>query len=344
MATTPEPVGADAEERPDVARRAPAEGGRATLRALRALRGFWAKVNNDWLFNLAGLLAYTLLVSAFPVVLTLLALAGFAVGAISPAVRDALVRGIVGALPPGVGEPLVRAALDRLARDAGAVLAFGVASAFFLGSRLFVVLENCFDIIFRVRPRDPLRQNVMALLMMLLYLALLPLIYLAPTVSDVLGATLWSERHAAGARLAARVVGVVASLAAAFLLFGATYVVVPNRPMSWRRTRVGALVGAGLLVLYKQLFPIYQARVLAPSNPGSIIGLILIIVIFFYYAAFILLLGAEVTSWAMGQRASIRSIPTLLHEDIPAATSDEEAGGGGRGAGGRAEEADDGSA
>jgi hypothetical protein len=34
--------------------------GRADLR-LEALSGFWTKLNNDWIFNLAGLLAYNFL-------------------------------------------------------------------------------------------------------------------------------------------------------------------------------------------------------------------------------------------------------------------------------------------
>jgi len=40
---------------------------------LDTLGGFWTKINNDWIFNLAGLLAYNILMALFPLLLLLLA-------------------------------------------------------------------------------------------------------------------------------------------------------------------------------------------------------------------------------------------------------------------------------
>ena len=40
---------------------------------LDTLGGFWTKINNDWIFNLAGLLAYNFLMALFPLLLLLLA-------------------------------------------------------------------------------------------------------------------------------------------------------------------------------------------------------------------------------------------------------------------------------
>src|SRR5689334_2681838 len=42
---------------------------------------FWSKVSNDWVFNLSGMLAYNILMSLFPILLVLLAVAGFILGA-----------------------------------------------------------------------------------------------------------------------------------------------------------------------------------------------------------------------------------------------------------------------
>jgi hypothetical protein len=39
-----------------------------------------------------------------------------------------------------------------------------------------------------------------------------------------------------------------------------------------------------------------------------------VILVFFYYLAFILLVGAEVNSWAAGQRQTAGDIATVLHE------------------------------
>src|SRR6516162_7960703 len=52
---------------------------------LEVVGGFWAKLNNDWVFNLAGLLAYNFLMALFPLLLLLLAGCGVVLDILSPA-------------------------------------------------------------------------------------------------------------------------------------------------------------------------------------------------------------------------------------------------------------------
>src|SRR6266480_2201404 len=47
--------------------------------------------------------------------------------------------------------------------------------AIFGGSRLFVSLEGILDILYRVRPRPVIRQNLVAILMLLLFIVLIPI-------------------------------------------------------------------------------------------------------------------------------------------------------------------------
>lgn len=280
----------------------------------------WSKLSDDWVFNLASLLAYNLLMAIVPILLVLIAVAGFILGGISPAAQVALVDGIVRQLPPGVGKPLVDAVVRNLSSNAGPALAFGLLSALFLGSRLFIVVEDCFGIIFGLPPRAPVRQNLMALSMLLVYLVLLPLIFLDGVLLDALARALLPDRaRAFSTHIQAS--GLLATFLSALVLFGAIFVVVPNRRVRWREVWKGTLVSALLLVLYQQLFPLYQAHFLAPTNPGSYVGLILIILIFFYYLAFILLLGAEVNAWAAGQRARRPSVASVLLRRRPRDTS-----------------------
>lgn len=276
-----------------------------------ALWAIWTRLNDDWIFNLASLLAYNLLLSIVPILLVLIAVAGFVLGTISPAAQTALIDGIVRQLPPGVGRPLVDAVVLNLSRNAGPALIFGIASSLFLGSRLFIVVEDCFGIIFGLPPRPPLRQNLMAFAMLLVYLVLLPLIFLDGLLLDALAAQLLPDRARAFSTHI-QATGLIATFLSAILLFGAIFVVVPNRQVRWREVWRGTLVSAALLVIYQQLFPLYQAHFLAPTNPGSYIGLILIIVIFFYFLAFILLLGAEVNSWASGEHATRPPVASVL--------------------------------
>ena len=104
--------------------------------------------------------------------------------------------------------------------------------------------------------------------------------------------------------------------AAAVLFFGATYAFVPNRRghyRTWRRNWKGTVVAAVLVVLYEGLFRLYQQHLLHADNYGTIAAFALVILLFLYYLAFILLLGAEVNSWAAGQRATAADLPGVLH-------------------------------
>jgi Virulence factor BrkB len=102
----------------------------------------------------------------------------------------------------------------------------------------------------------------------------------------------------------------------AALLFALTYALVPHRQRFWRSFGPnwrGAVVAAGLLLLYELLFPLYTRFILNPGNYGTVAAFAVVILIFFYYLAFILLLGAEINSWTAGQRETATDMPGILH-------------------------------
>src|SRR5262249_34343493 len=137
---------------------------REVARRLLALgRSFWIKINNDWIFNLAGLLAYNLLVALFPILLLLLAGVGVILGRISPQAKQALEHSIASLLPGNTGTLIVSSMLANLKNSVGVLLLVGLGGAFLAGSRLFVTLEDCFGIIFRLPGRRFVRQNLLAL-------------------------------------------------------------------------------------------------------------------------------------------------------------------------------------
>src|SRR5205809_315953 len=69
-----------------------------------------------------------------------------------------------------------------LSKNAGFLAIIAVLIAIFGGSRLFVSIENYFDIIYHTRPRDVIRQNIMALAMLLLFVILVPLMVFASSI------------------------------------------------------------------------------------------------------------------------------------------------------------------
>ena len=68
---------------------------------------------------------------------------------------------------------MIEAVIINLKNSAGILLVIGLVTAFFAGTRLFIVLENCFSIIFRLPSRNVIWQNIMAFGMLALYLLLI---------------------------------------------------------------------------------------------------------------------------------------------------------------------------
>jgi YihY family inner membrane protein len=278
------------------------------------LIAFWTKINNDWIFNWASALAYTLLTSILPILLVILAIGGFFLGTLPFSSVEHLQSTLAGGLPggeSGAGGQVVNAALMQLNRNAGFFLIIGVVGAIIAGSGLFLSLESVFGIVFRLRGRDPIPQRIMAVSMVLLYVVLVPILVLASLLpSTLLGVLHISQQNPGGAVLI-QALGLLVGLASAFLLFGAIYFVVPNRRMRLGEVWPGTVVGAVLLVLYQMAFPIYQSLFLRDSS-STIVGFVVVILIFFYYLAFILLLGAEINSMVLGLRPTTESLSALL--------------------------------
>src|SRR5258705_13115521 len=92
--------------------RAPGAAGAALW--LDTLGGFWTKLNNDWIFNLAGLLAYNFLMALFPLLLLLLAGCGLVLQMLSPHAELQLQHALADALRGTTGTVLVQGVAAHL--------------------------------------------------------------------------------------------------------------------------------------------------------------------------------------------------------------------------------------
>jgi YihY family inner membrane protein len=281
---------------------------------LLPLVGFWIKISNDWVFNLAGVLAYNLLLSVFPILLLLLAITGFALDNLSPGSQMRLQRILEQAFPAGTATNLLYHVTVTLHHSAPLLLIIGIVFALINGSNLFVVLENCLGIIFKLRGRNPIRQRLMAFAMLVLFVVVIPVMVLSSIIPAALVRLLGIAARNPFAALFVQAAGIGLSVASALVLFGILYIVVPNRRVGPGEIWKGTVVATLLLVLYEVLFPVYLGVFLQPQNYGTAAGFAIVILIFFYYLAFILLLGAEINSWAAGQRETAGSLMAILHE------------------------------
>jgi hypothetical protein len=224
---------------------------------------------------------------------------------------------------------LIRTIFTQLARVRGPLSIIAVLVALFGGSRLFILIEGCFDLIYRVRPRTLIRQNIMAIGMLLLFIVLITIMVVASSgpalVISILQKTPLSTIPGIGFIFSLG--GILSSLLVSFVLFASIYIVVPNQRISFRNSWRGAAFAAIAMQIYLTLFPLYASRFLG-GYVGQV-GFAVILLAFFYYFAVILLLGAEVNAFfSEGVRPIPNDLVTFvstmagrLNRDLPSAES-----------------------
>ena len=287
------------------------EGGRS----VKTFLAFITKFNNDWSLNTAAALAYNLLMAILPIAIATLAILGLVIGTLDAQAYNQLEYQLFQALS-GITSAysVLDAALLQLKKSAGLLGIIAIVFAIFNGSRLFILMESCFDIIYQLRQRGPLQQNLMAIAMLLLFIVLIPIMVVTAAgpafVLSFLKASPLGQIPYIGVIFTLG--GILGGLIASWIFFQCIYIVVPNRPINIRHSWLGAIVAAVLLQIYLILFPLYASHFLT-GYAGRALSLF-ILLIFFYYFAIILLLGAEVNAFFLqGLRATPGDLVTLVH-------------------------------
>src|SRR6266516_1634257 len=287
----------------------------------RPLQAFITKFNNDWSMNLSAALAYNLLMAIFPIALAILAILGYVLGSLSPTEYNKLQGQILHVLPISMPPSAIRSITKQLANASSILGIIAVVLALFNGSRLFILIEGIFGIIYHVRQRTVIKQNLMAFGMLILFIVLIPIMAFA----SALPAVVLSILPSSGA--IAFLAGILGGLISSYILFQAIYMVVPNQHISFRNSWLGALVAAIALEIYLTLFPLYVQHFLA-AGPAASLGTAIFLLIFFYYFAVILLLGAQVNAFFLeGVQATPVDLVTLIHittSHLPKSKEDKE--------------------
>src|SRR2546421_7043929 len=293
----------------------------AVQKDARPLQAFFTKFSNDWSTTLAAALAYNLLMAIFPIAIAILAILGLVLGSLSPGTYGQLQGQILSALPAHTTNPeTVKSITKQLANSSSILGIIALVLALFNGSRLFILIEGIFGIIYHVRHRTVIKQNLMAFGMFLLFILLIPIMAFASALPAVVLSILPSSS------VLAFLGGILGVFIASYILFQAIYIVVPNQHISFRNSWLGALVAAIAMDIYLTLFPLYVHFV--GNGPAASLGAGILLLIFFYYFAVILLIGAQVNAFfTEGVRATPVDLVTLVHittSHLPKTEEDKE--------------------
>ena len=288
----------------------------------RALR-FWAKFDRDWGWNLARLLAYTLLQALFAITCLQIVVLALAMRLTSTRAQDSVITRIAALLPDHVESSAFLVFAHSIRTTPGWLLALALPVAVWYGSRLFAVLEAALGVIFRRPRRRFLWQNAAAMLMLVLFTLLLPVIVLSATAIPRLGVTpqfsiFIADPHAVGPWIPW--LALLAGLLANFAIIQVAYTRLTPGGVSWRAAWPGALVAAALAQGYLLIFPLYVRYVLHPNHFGSVIGFALVALVFLYAYGVCVVIGAEIAAMRAGYSALAGDVTETLAEAAGAAS------------------------
>lgn len=294
-------------------------------KGIERLGGFITKVNNDWVLNSASALAYNLMVAMVPIAVALFFVLGITLGRLNPTIQTQLINGIDRIFPSAItSKDILQPAFISLQKNVGLLGILAVLASIFGGSRLFISIEGYFDIIYRTYPRKIIAQNVTAILMMLVFIALTPLMLFASSVPVLILAlarntALQKFPEIAGFiqnGLLLSAASVSGSLIVSGILLETIYLVIPNQHISFKNSWPGAVIGAVLLQLFLFFFPFYIAHFMGSYQGNA--GFAIILLVFFYYFAVILLLGAEVNAYFAEKLPPLENnLAVIIHDVAP---------------------------
>jgi membrane protein len=277
----------------------------------------WSKGAEDNIFFLASAISFNLLLAAVPFALL------FATGLsyflnLSPDTASEQLRHIVYTMLPvaseAASEPLIRI-LTGIVRQRGAVTLISAIGFIWFTTRLFgslrSVLAEVFDIeqdrgIVEGKIFD-IKITIVAMLLLVGYTVLTAYLAFATTRGIVVLSELGLRRDVMGG--VEYWIGRLLGFVSITVLFFALYKFLPNRRIRWKMAMLGALFGATMFEIARQVFTQLVSRVPVGSVYTGTIAAVIITVVWIYYGSLIFILGGE-----LGQVYELRRMRRLQRE------------------------------
>jgi membrane protein len=264
-------------------------------------------------------IAYYTITSMAPVLLIVIAIAGFVFGA--DAARGAIVgqlSGMMGSQSADMIQSMIQSAANRGSGTIATII--GVATLLITASGVFGEMQGALNAIWKAEPKEGTvsrlvraRLASLGLVVTLGFLLMVSLVISA----GVKALDTWLNGLLPGFHLILQGASFVFSLLIIAVLFGAIYKVLPDKRLEWRDVIVGAMATAILFTIGKFLISLYIGSSAVASGYGAA-GALIVILIWIYYSAQTFLLGAEFTKVYATIHGSRRTDPdaSAAHPEI----------------------------
>jgi YihY family inner membrane protein len=268
-------------------------------RPARAVAAFWRKAYGDNLTGLASMVAYSLLLSIFPLALIALFVAGRVLR--SPELADSVIADVQRIFPTAA-RGTITAGVRRLEQASTTVGLIAVVSSLWVSASFWGALDTAFCRIYQLPCRTWVRQKLFGLGMLVVVMVLIAASVLVPTLQAVLvnGA---SDLPFGLARVRGLVYAIsfAAGLVVLFVALCLTYWLVPKGKIPWSAIWPGALGATLAMGVVDFVFPLYIANA-STLRIGASAVFVLIALVWFYALAIILLAGAVVNDLRLTAR------------------------------------------
>lgn len=257
------------------------------------------ETGSDWwddkVPRLGAALAYYTILSAAPLLVIVIAIAGLAFG------RDAAQGQVVAEMQSMIGKQgasAVQTMIVHASKPSEGITAMvlGIIVLLVGASGVFAELQDSLNTIWEVAPKPGLGiwQTIKDRLLsfaMVLCIGFILLVSLAVSaglaaLSQLLGLT--------NIAIVGHAISFLLSFAIITLLFAMIYKILPDVKMNWSEVWVGAVVTALLFTIGKFLIGLYLGHSTLGSTYGAA-GSLVVFVVWVYYSSMILFLGAEFT-------------------------------------------------
>jgi membrane protein len=272
----------------------------AGRRPRRYLGVFYRKAYEDNITGLAGMVAYNLLLSVFPLALLALFIAGRVLE--SQDLEQSVLQDLRQLFPTATDATLTRA-LDRVRESSTGFGVVALISSVWIGSSFWGALDTAFCRIYHVRCRGWLEQKRFALAMLLVVLLFMAATVAVPAIQTVLRSG--TQDLPLGLSNTPDLIYALTLVAGLVLLFGILCVVywsVPNRGVPWLAIWPGAAAATLAIGTVDFAFPAYLGSISTISTFGTTFVFVLIVLIWFYALALIILGGAIVNAMRFERR------------------------------------------
>jgi len=252
----------------------------------------------DQPFQLSSSLSYYTLFSLAPLLIIIIAIAGFAFG------RQAAQQEIVGTLQGMVGQQSAEAVQGMIQNASSQpktgmiATVVGIVTLILGAGGVVGQLQTSLNTIWGVAPKPGqgvfgfLRQRFISFAMVsgIGFLLLVSLVVSA-VVSSL---AQWIGTFFGGAEVIAHALDLIVSFALITALFGMIYKFLPDVRIKWRDVSIGAALTSMLFTIGKFLIGLYLGQSAISSTYGAA-GSIIAVLLWVYYSSLIFFLGAEFT-------------------------------------------------